>query len=39
MSGDHTVNPAAAVWLVPGHAMRLPLAHLPTGADTDDRAA
>jgi hypothetical protein len=38
MSEDHTVNPAAAVWLVPGHGTRLPLALLPTGADADDRA-
>jgi hypothetical protein len=39
MSGDHTVNPAAAVWLVPGHVVRLRLALLPSGADTDGRAA
>jgi hypothetical protein len=39
MSGDHTVNPTAAVWLIPGHGVRLPLALLPIGADRDDRAA
>ncbi len=38
-SGDHTTHPAGPVWLVPGHTMRLRLAHLPTVADTDDRAA
>jgi hypothetical protein len=35
-SGDHTLNPAGPVWLIPGHTTRRRLADLPGG---DDRAA
>ena len=39
LSGDHTTNPIAPVWLSVGHTVRVRLAHLPGATDAHPRAA